>query len=141
MLFARPPKPELGWTIAVLGVLVGIVVPGLTTFGDRRRVDLFDEGFEVRSLFSTDRYRWSQVSDFVLATTLPGRSMRQTYVVYDAEGDRGFLVGVNRFLTGRGRSLPIGLEPAGMPGNAVTVMVTLNAWRERALDKAIADRG
>jgi hypothetical protein len=141
MALGQPPKPELGWSIALLGAVAGVVLPGLATFGGRRRVELFEEGFVVRSMFHTRQHRWTEVSDFVLATMLPGRGMRQTYVVYDAEGDRGILIRLNRFLSGRGRSLPIGLEPAHMPGNAVTVALTLNAWRERAIDKANAGDG
>ncbi|MEQ8817923.1 MAG: hypothetical protein RLO51_09240 [Thalassobaculum sp.] len=135
MVFGQPPRPDIGWPIAAVGLLAGILVPGLTTIGRRRRVELFDEGFVVHELFRTRHYRWSEVSDFGLATLLPGRGMRQTYVVYDARGDHGALVGFNRFLSGKGRSLPIGIEPADLPGNAVTVAYAMNAWRQRALDR------
>jgi len=136
MVFGLPPRPEIGWPVAAVGLILGILVPGMTTIGKRRRVELFDEGFVVYELFRTKRYRWSEVSDFALATLVPGRGMRQTYVVYDARGDGGALVGFNRFLSGRGRSLPIGIEPEGVPGNAVTVAYAMNAWRQRALDSA-----
>lgn len=139
MVFGQPSRPELGWPIAVLGLALGILVPGLTTFGGRRRVELSEEGFTVHGLLGRERRRWSDVSEFTLATVLPGRGMRQTYVVYDAEGDRGPIVALNRFLTGRGRSLPRGIEPVDLPGNAVTVAMAMNAWRQRALDRPVAD--
>ncbi|HEY9568996.1 MAG TPA: hypothetical protein VIR38_12960, partial [Thalassobaculum sp.] len=120
---------------------LAIAVPALTTFGRRRRVELFDEGFAVHSLVGSRRHRWSEVSDFTLATVLPGRGMRQTYVVYDVIGETGPRAGFNRFLTGRGRSLPIGLEPARLPGNAVTLALTMNAWRQRAVDGKAANTG
>ena len=138
MVLGKPPRPDLGWPIAALGVVLGVVLPSLSTFCGRRRVELFDEGFVVHSLFGTRRHRWSEVSDFTLATLLPGRGMRQAYVVYDAEGDRGLAIGFNRFLTGRGRSLPIGVEPTDIPGNAITVALVMNAWRQRALDAEAA---
>lgn len=134
MVFGQPSRPEIGWPIAVAGLAMALVVPALTTIGGRQRVELFDEGFSVHGLFSTRHYRWSEVSDFSLASLLPGRGMRQTYVVFDLAGDRGALVAFNRFLTGKGRSLPIGIEPVDLPGNAVTVALALNAWRQRALD-------
>lgn len=134
MVFGQPSRPELGWPIAAAGLVLAILVPGLATLGGRRRVELVAEGFVVHGLFGTVRRRWSEVSDFTLATVLPGRGMRQTYVVYDAAGDRGPLVALNRFLTGRGRSLPMGIEPVELPGNAVTVALAMNAWRQRALD-------
>lgn len=140
MVFGQPSRPEIGWPLAAVGLLLGILVPGLTTIGGRRSVELFDEGFVVYELFRTKRYLWSEVSDFALATLLPGRGMRQTYVVYDAKGDGGALVAFNRFLSGRGRSLPIGIEPAGQPGNAVTVAYAMNAWRQRALDSGTAEK-
>lgn len=140
LALGKPPKPEVGWPLAAFGVVLGIVVPWLTTFGGRRRVELFEDGFVVHGLFRTRRWRWTEVSDFTLATTLPGRGMRQTYVVFDAAGDRGALIRMHKFLSGRGHSLPIGLEPPEFPGNAVTVALTMNAWRERALDNnAMAD--
>lgn len=136
MALGQPSRPELGWPMAVFGLVFAATVPMLTTFGGRRSVELHDEGFVVRTLLSRRRHRWADVSDFALATLLPGRGMRQSYVVYDAAGDRGLLVRLNRFLTGRGRSLPVGIEPDGFPGNSVTVAVAMNAWRERALDSA-----
>ncbi len=139
MVFGQPSRPEIGWPVAAVGVLLAIMIPGLTTVGRRRRVELFEEGFVVHELFRTRHYRWSEVSDFALATLVPGRSMRQTYVVYDAVGDSGALVGFNRFLSGRGRSLPIGIEPEDSPGNAVTVAYAMNAWRQRALDSGPRD--
>ena len=139
MAFGQPSRPELGWPIALVGLALGVAVPLATTIGGRRRVELFDEGFVVHSLIGSRRHRWSEVSDFVLATLLPGRGMRQTYVVYDAAGDTGVMVALNRFLTGRGRSLPIGIEPAEVPGNAVTMAVAMNAWRQRALDRETPD--
>lgn len=139
MVFGQPSRPAVGWPIALVGLALALVIPGLTTIGGRRRVELFDEGFVVHALFGSERHRWQDVSDFTLATMLPGRGMRQTYVVYDAAGDRGMLVAFNRFLTGRGRSLPIGIEPVGLPGNAVTVAVAMNAWRQKALDGRAAD--
>lgn len=140
MAIGQPPKPGVGWPIAVIGLALALAVPVLTTFGGRRRVELFEEGFVVHSLIGTRRHRWSEVSDFTLATMLPGRGMRQTYVVYDAEGDSGALVRFNRFLAGRGRSLPIGVEPEQIPGNAVTLALTMNAWRQRALDREFLKR-
>lgn len=134
MVFGQPPRPDIGWPIAIAGIVAAVVIPALTTVGGRQRVELFDEGFVVYGLFRTRQHRWSEVSDFALASVLPGRGMRQTYVVYDLAGDRGPMVALNRFLTGRGRALPIGLEPVEMPGNAVTVAVTMNAWRQRWLD-------
>lgn len=141
MVFGQPSRPDIGWPIAAVGLLLGILVPGLTTIGRRRRVELFEEGFVVHELFRSRNYRWSEVSEFGLATMLPGRGMRQTYVVYDALGDTGALVGFNRFLSGKGRSLPIGIEPAGVPGNAVTVAYAMNAWRQRALDSGAGKTG
>lgn len=138
MVFGQPSRPELGWPVAAVGIVLALLVPGLTTFGGRRRVELFEDGFVVRSLFGTARYRWPDVSDFALAALLPGRGMRQTYVVFDAAGDRGILIAINRFLSGRGRSLPIGIEPVDLPGNAVTVALAMNAWRQRALDSRAA---
>ena len=140
MVFGQPSRPEIGWPVALAGIVLAVLIPGLTTLGGRRRVELFDEGFVVHALFGTARHRWSEVSDFALATMLPGRGMRQTYVVFDAAGDRGVLVALNRFLSGRGRSLPIGIEPVELPGNAVTVALAMNAWRQRALDSTAALR-
>lgn len=141
MVFGQPSRPEIGWPVAIAGIVLALVVPGLTTLGGRRRVELYEEGFVVHALFGTARHRWSEVSDFVLATMLPGRGMRQTYVVYEAAGDRGVLVALNRFLSGRGRSLPIGIEPVDVPGNAVTVALAMNAWRQQALDRATGPDG
>lgn len=138
MVLGLPPRPELGWPIAAIGLALGVAVPLATTVGGRRRVELFDEGFVVHSLIGSRQHRWSEVSEFQLASLLPGRGMRQTYVVYDAAGDDGALAALNRFLSGRSRSLPIGIEPVGLPGNAVTVAVTMNAWRRRALDRESA---
>jgi len=133
MILGQPPRPDIGWPVAALGVTLGLLLPGMATYGGRRRVDLYEEGFVVHSLFTTSRHRWSEVSDFTLATVLPGRGMRQAYVVYDVKGDRGLAIRLNRFLTGRGWSLPIGLEPTDIPGNAVTIALVMNAWRQRAL--------
>ena len=138
MILGQPPRPDIGWPVAVLGVTLGVLLPGMATYGGRRRVDLYEEGFVVHSLFTTSRHRWTEVSEFTLATVLPGRGMRQAYVVYDVAGDRGLAIRFNRFLTGRGWSLPIGLEPTEIPGNAVTIVLVMNAWRARALSR-VAD--
>lgn len=135
MAVGQPPKPGVGWPIAAVGLALAIAVPVLTTLGGRRRVELFEEGFVVHSLVGSRRHRWTEVSEFSIATVLPGRGMRQAYVVYDAAGDSGALVRLNRFLSGRGRSLPIGVEPERIPGNAITLLLTMNAWRQRALDR------
>jgi len=134
MVFGQPARPEVGWPVTIIGLVLAVVVPALTTFGGRQRVELFDEGFSVHRLFTTQHHRWSEVSEFALASILPGRGMRQTYVVYDLKGDHGGLVAFNRFMTGKGHSLPIGIEPVDVPGNAVTVALTMNAWRQRSLD-------
>ena len=134
LVFGEPPKPDTGWPILLTGLALGIGIPAMTTVGGRRRVDLFEQGFVVHELFVTRRHRWSEVSDFTLATVIPGRSLRQAYVVYDVVGDRGFGTWFNRVLSGRSRSLPTGIEPTDIPGNAVTVALTMNAWRARYLN-------
>lgn len=127
-------NPDAGWPIAMLGTaLAGGYFHAIWVLG-RQSVHLDRDGFTVRTLFHTKRYSWNVVSEFGLSAALPWRTMRHRYAVFDCLGDEGFAAHIRRIFAGAGHALPVGLEPADKPGNAATVTMIMNAWRDRALD-------
>jgi len=126
-------RPDVGWPITAMGVVLTAGYGYVALVLARPSVTLDRTGFTVRRLFRTTRYPWNGVSDFTVSTALPWRAMRHRYVVFDRVGDGGALIAARRFLTGRARALPRGMEPSRFPGNAETVAMIMNAWRDRAL--------
>ena len=126
-------RPDAGWPIAVIGVALTAGYAYVTMVLKRPGVLLDRDGFTVRRVFRTSRFSWNNVSDFTISTALPWRSMRHRYAVFDRVGDVGPWADVRRFLMGRARALPRGMEPAMFPGNTETVVMIMNAWRDRAL--------
>ena len=117
----------IGWWIAVFFGLCGLAGLGLL-LGDNGVV-LDREGFEVRSLLRSKRYRWREVSSFSV------RRVRQSrFLVFDdlAAPKRPLLDGANRFLIGANASIANSL----IGGDLAYACALMNAFRARAHGEA-----
>ncbi len=133
LIVGEEPRPETGAIMVAVGLVAGAAFLAATQLFARLQVRLDREGMTVARLWTVRRYGWDEVSVFEVAGRGTARGAKLAYVVFDA--DRGWPIAraMNRFLTGRGHILPIGLVLEDGSGDAIVIAEVLNAWRARAL--------